>query len=224
MNTMIILLSGGLLVNSHVIDKTQMEQITGQKYVIQGSIPVIAKNEITGIAIAKKEKNVKNAKKLPSKSKKKVVSKKKISSKKHKIKSKNVKKVQKTKKYKSKKKKTKSRKNSVLYKQTTYIKYDKSVIQSYAHNLVLSYGWSEYDFECLVKLWNRESSWNPNAVNRRSGACGIPQSLPCNKMASFGKDYRINYKTQIKWGLNYIKKRYGTPANAWNHSQRKGWY
>lgn len=203
MNTMIILLSGGMLVNSHVIDKTQMEQITGQKYVIQDSIPVIAKNEITQLNVEKK--------KVLSKSNKKVVSKKKIQKKRKKV-------------VKSKKKKTKTRKNSILYKQTTHIKYNKGIIQSYAHNLVLSYGWSEYDFECLVKLWNRESSWNPNAVNRRSGACGIPQSLPCNKMASFGKDYQINYKIQIKWGLNYIKNRYGSPSGAWQHSQRTGWY
>lgn len=102
--------------------------------------------------------------------------------------------------------------------------YNKNTIKSYAHNIVLKYGWTEYDYECLVKLWNRESSWNPYAVNKRTGACGIPQSLPCKKMRSFGKNYKTNYKTQIKWGLNYIKNRYGTPANAWNHSQRKGWY
>lgn len=102
--------------------------------------------------------------------------------------------------------------------------YNKNTIKLYAHNLVLKYGWTEYDYECLVKLWNRESSWNPYAVNKRTGACGIPQSLPCKKMRSFGKNYKTNYKTQIKWGLNYIKNRYGTPANAWNHSQRKGWY
>lgn len=115
------------------------------------------------------------------------------------------------------------KKNKKTYK-TYRIAYNKSEVQAYAHDLVLSYGWSEYDFECLVKLWNRESSWNLNAVNKRSGACGIPQSLPCSKMKSAGADYRTNYKTQIRWGLNYIKARYGSPANAWGHSQRKGWY
>ena len=120
------------------------------------------------------------------------------------------------------------KKKVVKKKKKTYktyrIVYNKSEVQAYAHDLVLSYGWSEYDFECLVKLWNRESSWNLNAVNKRSGACGIPQSLPCSKMKSAGADYRTNYKTQIRWGLNYIKARYGSPANAWGHSQRKGWY
>ena len=97
--------------------------------------------------------------------------------------------------------------------------------QGYAHNLVINtYGWSEYDYECLVKLWNRESGWNPNAHNKRSGAHGIPQSLPAKKMASEGADYYTNGYTQIRWGLKYIKGRYGSPSAAWAHSQRTGWY
>lgn len=136
--------------------------------------------------------------------------------------------VQKKKKAIKKSTKKVQKKKVVKKKKKTYktyrIAYNKSEVQAYAHDLVLSYGWSEYDFECLVKLWNRESNWNLNAVNKRSGACGIPQSLPCSKMKSAGADYRTNYKTQIRWGLNYIKARYGSPANAWGHSQRKGWY
>jgi len=97
--------------------------------------------------------------------------------------------------------------------------------QSYAHNLVINtYGWSEYDYECLVKLWYRESGWNPNSHNKSSGAHGIPQALPASKMASEGSDYYTNGYTQIRWGLKYIKGRYGTPAAAWSHSQQKGWY
>lgn len=132
-----------------------------------------------------------------------------------------VKNVSKNKKISAKKSKIKRKIAKKVQKRKIY---NKNTIKLYAHNLVLKYGWSEYDYECLVKLWNRESSWNPYAVNKRTGACGIPQSLPCKKMRSFGKDYKTNYKTQIKWGLNYIKNRYETPANAWNHSQRKGWY
>lgn len=101
----------------------------------------------------------------------------------------------------------------------------KAEYQAYAKNLCINtYGWTENDFNCLVKLWERESNWNPNAHNKSSGAHGIPQSLPASKMASEGDDYYTNGKTQIRWGLKYIKNRYGTPANAWAHSQRKGWY
>ena len=96
--------------------------------------------------------------------------------------------------------------------------------QAYAAEKCNAYGWSQSDFNCLVSLWNRESGWNPGAYNSRSGAYGIPQALPGSKMASAGSDYLTNYKTQINWGLSYIKSRYGNPTNAWSHSQRKGWY
>ncbi len=105
------------------------------------------------------------------------------------------------------------------------VTYSLNEYQSYARDLCLNtYGWTENDFQCLVKLWNRESGWNPNAHNKSSGAHGIPQSLPASKMASEGADYYTNGKTQIRWGLKYIKGRYGSPSKAWAHSQQKGWY
>ena len=101
----------------------------------------------------------------------------------------------------------------------------KAEYQAYAKDLCINtYGWTENDFNCLVKLVEKESSWNPNAVNKSSGAAGLFQALPASKMASEGSDYMTNYKIQVKWGLKYIKNRYGTPANAWAHSQQKGWY
>ena len=96
--------------------------------------------------------------------------------------------------------------------------------QQYAYSLFGNYGWTAYDFECLVALWNRESRWNPNAHNSSSGAHGIPQALPASKMASHGSDYYTNPYTQIRWGLDYIAGRYGSPSNAWAHSQSVGWY
>ena len=96
--------------------------------------------------------------------------------------------------------------------------------QAYAEKRCFDYGWSDADFKALVKLWNKESRWNPYACNSSSGAYGIPQALPASKMAVYGTDYLTNYKTQINWGLNYIKSRYGTPTAAWNHSCSKGWY
>lgn len=96
--------------------------------------------------------------------------------------------------------------------------------QLYAWSLFPNYGWGEYDLECLIELWRRESRWNPNAHNKSSGAHGIPQSLPASKMASHGSDYYTNPYTQIRWGLDYIAGRYGSPSAALGHSNRKGWY
>lgn len=98
------------------------------------------------------------------------------------------------------------------------------VYQEYAATKCSSYGWSETDVTCLISLWNKESGWNPYSYNASSGAYGIPQALPGSKMASAGSDYQTNYQTQINWGLSYIKSRYGTPQNAWNHWLSTGWY
>ncbi|MFN8213445.1 MAG: transglycosylase SLT domain-containing protein [Candidatus Nanopelagicales bacterium] len=86
------------------------------------------------------------------------------------------------------------------------------------------YGWGKKQRRSLVNLWNRESGWSQHAHNGSSGAHGIPQALPGSKMASHGKNWRSNPETQIKWGLSYIKGRYGTPNGAWNAFQNKGWY
>ena len=100
----------------------------------------------------------------------------------------------------------------------------KADYQEYAYDQVINHGWSDYDFNCLVNLWNRESGWNPDAHNRYSGAHGIPQALPASKMAAFGDDYYTNGYTQIDWGISYIANRYGSPANAWAHFQSHNWY
>jgi hypothetical protein len=83
---------------------------------------------------------------------------------------------------------------------------------------------SAKQFRCLVTVWTRESHWNHKAHNRRSGAHGIPQALPGSKMRSAGADWRTNPVTQIKWGLGYIKHRYGTPCGALRHMNNHGWY
>lgn len=85
-------------------------------------------------------------------------------------------------------------------------------------------GWSPRHFHCLDRLWTRESGWNHRAHNRYSGAYGIPQALPGRKMRSAGRDWRTNPRTQIRWGLGYIKHRYGSPCGAWGHVKATGWY
>lgn len=96
--------------------------------------------------------------------------------------------------------------------------------QTIAKSLLGGYGWSASQFSCLQPLWDRESGWNVHASNPSSGAYGIPQALPGSKMASAGPNWRSNATTQIKWGLGYIKDRYGSPCAAWQHSQSTGWY
>lgn len=84
-------------------------------------------------------------------------------------------------------------------------------------------GWKRC-WDSLETLWDHESNWNERAENPSSGAYGIPQSLPPDKMASAGSDWRTNSPTQIAWGLGYIKARYGDPCKAWNFWQANNWY
>lgn len=101
---------------------------------------------------------------------------------------------------------------------------DPGTAQAIAYDMVLARGWGQSEFDCLVALWKKESGWNVYAHNKSSGAYGIPQSLPGDKMATAGADWATNPTTQITWGLGYISGRYGTPCGAWGHSQLKNWY
>ena len=133
-----------------------------------------------------------------------------------------------TKKAKKVVKKKATKKKKVVKKKAKKIKYNYRYnvgeIQSYAHSLVYQYGWGEDDYYAIVMIVNRESSWRPNAVNKKSGSCGLFQAYPCSKMAKYGKDYRTNYKTQMKFGFEYIKARYGNPQSAWAFWQSHHWY
>jgi hypothetical protein len=101
---------------------------------------------------------------------------------------------------------------------------DPGTAKAIAYEMVIARGWSQAEYECLVALWTRESNWRVNAHNPTSGAHGIPQALPGDKMATVGADWETNPVTQITWGLGYIAGRYGTPCAAWEHSELKNWY
>jgi hypothetical protein len=90
--------------------------------------------------------------------------------------------------------------------------------------LLPRFGFAAGQMSSLIPIWQRESNWNPYARNSSSGAYGIPQALPGDKMASAGPDWSRNAATQIRWGLGYIKGRYGSPARAWAFWQANGWY
>ena len=101
---------------------------------------------------------------------------------------------------------------------------DPGTAQAIAYAILKSRGLDDSEYDCLVALWNRESHWNVYAYNASSGAYGIPQALPGEKMASAGADWATNAATQVTWGLSYIAGRYDTPCGAWAHSEAQGWY
>lgn len=95
---------------------------------------------------------------------------------------------------------------------------------SLGRQLAARMGWTGREWAALHELWTRESGWRTTADNPSSDAYGIPQSLPGSKMASAGADWKTNPATQIRWGIGYIRGRYGTPSAALAHHDRMNWY
>jgi hypothetical protein len=102
---------------------------------------------------------------------------------------------------------------------------DPTGAEAIGKSLLPSFGYDQTtQWDCLYNLWMRESGWNVYAENTSSGAYGIPQAYPGDKMASVGADWQTNPTTQITWGLGYIKSIYGTPCGAWQNEVNEGFY
>lgn len=77
---------------------------------------------------------------------------------------------------------------------------------------------------CMDALVFRESGWSVTATNPSSGAYGLPQSLPGDKMASAGPDWRSNPRTQLRWMAGYVAGRYGSFCAADGFQRANRWY
>lgn len=102
--------------------------------------------------------------------------------------------------------------------------------QHYARQYMLAnYHWGPDKFDEVDYIFFHESGWRSTAINPIGGnpatsAYGIPQALPGSKMASAGADWATNFKTQVRWGLGYIRERYGNPLVAYAFWLSHHWY
>jgi hypothetical protein len=71
------------------------------------------------------------------------------------------------------------------------------------------------EHKCLLKLYGKESAWNPLAKNGSHN--GIPQGRSEWLATQDGW-------SQVRWGLDYIGHRYGEPCIALDHWRTKGWH
>lgn len=91
-----------------------------------------------------------------------------------------------------------------------------------ARALLPEYGFSSSQFDCLDNLYVSESDWRIDADNPTSSAYGIPQALTQTHDLPAG--YMTSAEVQIRWGLEYIADRYGTPCSAWSFKAANNWY
>lgn len=109
------------------------------------------------------------------------------------------------------------------------ISFDRNEILAYMKSKVIGYTftekgkkyvWNEKDYEAIVNIAKRESGINPNNINKKSGACGIFQSYKCSKALKNYPDYATNWKSQVEFGIMYIRLKYKTPRKAWEYWQQ----
>jgi hypothetical protein len=100
--------------------------------------------------------------------------------------------------------------------------------QAYARKLFPRFGWGASQWGPFNAIVMQESGWNPNAQNPTSTAYGIGQFLDTT-WATVGATKTSNPYAQIFDMEEYIKQRYGDPANAeafhlaHNSYDRGGW-
>ena len=100
--------------------------------------------------------------------------------------------------------------NPTAYAKVSTKRYE---LHLYAHSHLLL----DSEMECIDRLYQAESRWNYRAVNKTSGAYGIPQGMSVWLRTATARQ-------QILWGIKYSINRYGSMCGAYRHWQKNGWH
>lgn len=88
------------------------------------------------------------------------------------------------------------------------------------HSWLAASGIPQAHWGYVDSIVSRESSWNPNAVNKSSGACGLGQQLPCGKWPGAWNDPVAALRAMN----SYVVGRYGGWPQAVAFWNSNGWY
>ncbi len=91
-------------------------------------------------------------------------------------------------------------------------------------SIMAAAGISPSDYSAVDFIVSKESGWRPGAGNASSGAYGLCQALPANKMASAGGDYLTNPITQLSWCNSYANRTYGGWQGAYSFWSSRHWW
>lgn len=103
--------------------------------------------------------------------------------------------------------------------------WNRSTLRDYAKSALPDFGWNTKEqWICLGRLWGKESAWNHEAVYERTNDYGVPQRHFTDPNDPQIEKFMADPIGQIRWGLGYIEKRYGSPCGAWRFWQSNRWY
>ena len=98
---------------------------------------------------------------------------------------------------------------------------DSAPIKTIDPKTYIRFNYEDKQALCLIRLYGKESAFNPRAIGNLSGAkqaYGIPQ-LKSKHIQHLSALEQLNY------GFKYIAHRYdGLPCKAWEHWLKKGWH
>ena len=80
---------------------------------------------------------------------------------------------------------------------------------------------SAEQFSCLYELWWHESKWDPDAEGPTNDH-GIPQANADVHPETSEARWRADGFVQVRWGVEYIRNRYGSPCEAWDAWKGRG--
>jgi hypothetical protein len=90
--------------------------------------------------------------------------------------------------------------------------------RSYARSMV-----SVKEYQALHELIMLESSWNPDARNRKSTAYGLGQFVD-KTWDLVGIEKSDDFRIQLIAAHKYVMMRYGSWVKALEHHKQHGWY
>lgn len=94
----------------------------------------------------------------------------------------------------------------------TTVAYAAPIVSGSHEDWMAAAGIAPSDYSYVNYIVSHESGWNPNAVNKSSGACGLGQQLPCGKWAGAWNDPVAALVAM----QGYAIARYGSWANAYS--------
>ena len=102
--------------------------------------------------------------------------------------------------------------------------YDGGSVRGIVRNAAAARGWDTgAQWRAIVDLIGGESAWNPKAQNPTSSAYGIFQFLD-STWGSVNGHKTSDPAMQSKYGMRYIKQRYGGPIAANRFKHAHNWY
>jgi len=87
----------------------------------------------------------------------------------------------------------------------------KESIEDYARSYTATFE----EWECLWELWWHESKWDYRAEGPTND-WGIPQANADAHPETSESRWRADKHEQVRWGVEYIKTRYGSFCEAWD--------